>query len=78
MLILPTCHAGTWKRSVAEEADFEGAFLAFATLLDAIERAVDDGSREEVDRLVHTRFELVEQYGLTVAFTGMLVSGKKH
>jgi len=47
-------------------------------LLDAIERAVDDGSREEVDRLVHTRFELVEQYGLTVEFTGMPVSGKKH
>jgi hypothetical protein len=64
--------------AVAEEADFQGAFFAFSTLLDAIERAVDDGSREEVDRLVHTRFELVEQYGMTVEFTGMPVSGKKH
>ncbi len=62
----------------AEEADFEGAFFAFATLLDAIERAVDGGTLEEIDRLVHTRFDLVEQYGMTVEFTGMPVSGSKH
>ncbi len=61
-----------------EEADFQGAFFAFATLLDAIERAVDGGTLEEIDRLVHTRFDLVEQYGMTVEFTGMPVSGEKH
>ncbi len=63
---------------MGEEANFEGAFFAFATLLDAIERAVDGGTLEEIDRLVHTRFDLVEQYGMTVEFTGMPVSGEKH
>ncbi len=63
---------------MSEEADFQGAFFAFATLLDAIERAVDGGTMEEIDRLVHTRFDLVEQYGMTVEFTGMPVSGEKH
>lgn len=63
---------------MAEEANFEGAFFAFATLLDAIERAVDGGTMEEIDRLVHTRFDMVEQYGMTVEFTGMPVSGEKH
>lgn len=64
--------------SEPEEANFEGAFFAFATLLDAIELALGDEDYDRAESLVKGRFDIVEEHGLTVDFTGMPVSGEKH
>lgn len=64
--------------AMAEEANFEGAFLAFASLLDAIELALGDEEYDRAEDLVKGRFDIVEEHGLTVEFTGMPVSGEKH
>ncbi len=60
------------------EADFEGLFHEWATLLDAIELALGDEHRIDIYELVKGRFAIAEKYGLSVEFTGMPASGEKH
>jgi len=65
--------------SSTEEADFEGLFHDWATLLDAIEMALgDEAVFDRAHELVKGRFAIAEKYGLTVEFTGMPASGAKH
>lgn len=61
------------------EADFEGLFHDWATLLDAIEMALgDEAVFDQAHKLVKGRFAIAEKYGLTIEFTGMPASGEKH
>jgi hypothetical protein len=61
------------------EADFEGLFHDWASLLDAIELALgDEAVFDRAHELVKGRFKIAEKYGLTVEFTGMPASGEKH
>ena len=61
-----------------EEADFEGVFHEWATLLDAIELALNDEDGDRAYELVKGRFDMAEKYGLTVEFTEIPASGEKH
>ncbi len=71
-------HQFTTFDSVEGEADWEGVFCAWSTLLDAIEKAHDNGKKKKVARLLKGRFDLVEQYGFRVEVTGMPASGSEH
>ena len=66
----------TKMESVEGEADWEGVFCAWSTLLDAIEKAHDAGDPKRVAKLLEGRFDLVEQYGFRVEVTGMPASGE--
>lgn len=68
----------TKMESVEGEADWEGAFCAWSSLLDAIEKANNRGKKKQVAKLIAGRFDLVEQYGFRVEFTGMPASGGDH
>ncbi len=61
-----------------EDADWEGVFCAWSTLLDAIEKAHRAGKKKKVAKLIAGRFELVEQYGFRVEVTGMPASRSEH
>ena len=61
------------------EADFEGLFKDWASLLDAIELSLgDEAVFDRAHELVKGRFAIAEKYGLTVEFTGMPASGATH
>ena len=61
---------------MADEVNFEDVFCELSTLLDAIEIALDEEDYEKAERLVASRFRLVEKHGLTVEITGVLASGR--
>jgi len=68
----------TKMESVEGEADWEGAFCAWSSLLDAIEKTHDAGKKKKLDKLIAGRFDLVEQYGFRVEVTGMPASASDH
>ena len=73
------CELGRAGSATMSEADFEGLFHDWASLLDAIEMALgDEAVFDQAHKLVKGRFAIAEKYGLTVEFTGMPASGEKH
>ena len=61
---------------MADEVDFQALFCEFATLLDAIEAAIDEGEIERAEELVAGRFNIARKHGLIVEITGMVTSGR--